>query len=421
MKPGQKKQLDYARHREWARLQDRNKDEARLLQQLRDLIEAAADEIKTQADAWFARYGSSEGLSPGEVKKRAREADILELQRKAKRYVKRRKDSDFAFSKKANAEMKLYNFTMKVSRQELLYRHCELILNELGDELEQGITRHLEKMTKDELIFQASILGQSVPDIEEFTADAKMIAGWSFAGAKFSDRIWNELDELKKRLYQGIQKSILLGKHPTTWMRSLEDILRSTVQNTHYAMKRIAVTETARAQIQAQKLSYERAGIRRYMVVCEPTACEICMPHDGKGYKVSDMVQGVNSPVFHPNCKCSTSAYVSEDTISDYVGDSVKQLQIEGHQFGKKAGKHMADFDLSPTKSEDRDRFRAYIEKIVYNSDEVRLIDNWRGQEAGVLAHIKGEDVVLTTSEGKFITILKGGINNARIKNKGKE
>lgn len=42
---------------------------------------------------------------------------------------------------------------------------------------------------------------------------------------------------------------------------------------------------------------------------------------------------------------------------------------------------------------------------------------NWRGQEDDVLFYIKGEDVVVTKQNDEFITVLKGGVNNARVKN----
>ena len=44
-------------------------------------------------------------------------------------------------------------------------------------------------------------------------------------------------------------------------------------------------------------------------------------------------------------------------------------------------------------------------------------IGAWRGQTEDVVFYIKGSDVVVTKQNGDFITVLKGGINNARVKN----
>lgn len=85
-------------------------------------------------------------------------------------------------------------------------------------------------------------------------------------------------------------------------------------------------------------------------------------------------------------------------------------------QFGKKVGKHAIDFGLDPSKAEDRAKFQKIIEGIVESAEEVR-IGFWRGQTDDVLFHIRGEDVVITSQNGEFISVLKGGVHNARVKN----
>ena len=85
-------------------------------------------------------------------------------------------------------------------------------------------------------------------------------------------------------------------------------------------------------------------------------------------------------------------------------------------QFGKKVGKHAIDFGLDPSKADDRAKFQKIIEGIVEGAEEVR-IGFWRGQTDDVLFHIRGEDVVITSQNGEFISVLKGGVHNARVKN----
>jgi hypothetical protein len=85
-------------------------------------------------------------------------------------------------------------------------------------------------------------------------------------------------------------------------------------------------------------------------------------------------------------------------------------------QFGKKVGKHARDYGLDPSKVEDRAIFQSIISDIKEHFDEAR-IGYWRGQSEDVLFYIKGEDVVITNQQGEFISILKGGIHNERVKN----
>ena len=93
-------------------------------------------------------------------------------------------------------------------------------------------------------------------------------------------------------------------------------------------------------------------------------------------------------------------------------------INISDKQFGKKVGKHTKEYGLNPQSSVDRQRMRHFILDIVENADEVRE-GNWRSQEGLCQFYIKGPDVVVTRGK-EFVTILKGGVENARVKNAGK-
>ncbi len=84
-------------------------------------------------------------------------------------------------------------------------------------------------------------------------------------------------------------------------------------------------------------------------------------------------------------------------------------------QFGKKVGRHAQDFGLDPSNPEDRIKFQRIIDTIMDQAQEIRIGD-WRSQPEDVLFYIRNEDVVITKQNGEFITILKGGISNARVK-----
>lgn len=84
-------------------------------------------------------------------------------------------------------------------------------------------------------------------------------------------------------------------------------------------------------------------------------------------------------------------------------------------QFGKKIGKHASDYGLDPGRVEDRAKMEDIIDDILSNPDEKRF-GNWRSQPGDSEFYIKGNDVVVVNGN-KFVTILKGGIENARVKN----
>ena len=71
-------------------------------------------------------------------KEKADEFDVLAFRDKAKQYVER-KD----FSDEANKALKLYNLSMKVSREQLLKQQLDLIVKNSGSDLQDKIEEKL--------------------------------------------------------------------------------------------------------------------------------------------------------------------------------------------------------------------------------------------------------------------------------------
>jgi hypothetical protein len=169
------------------------------------------------------------------------------------------------------------------------------------------------------------------------------------------------------------------------------------------------------------------------------------------------MLPGENAPPMHPFCRCSTAAYSDRAEYEEWLdfldkggtteeynkqkaakinslvtnkgakSDKIKSgkplvkistqfFASKEKQFGMKVGKHAKDYGLDPSKAEDREKFKSIINNVQSNADEVR-IGFWRGQKEDVLFYIKGEDVVITDQNNEFITLMKGGVNNVRVKN----
>ncbi|SFE13428.1 hypothetical protein SAMN02910327_00412 [Peptostreptococcaceae bacterium pGA-8] len=100
------------------------------------------------------------------------------------------------------------------------------------------------------------------------------------------------------------------------------------------------------------------------------------------------------------------------------IANVYKKLSINDVQFGKKAGKHMMDYGLDANSRDDRIVFKHVINNIAKNPDYTVDDISWRGFKEPVKAYIKNGDAVLATKNNEFITIMKGGAENERIKNK---
>ena len=185
----------------------------------------------------------------------------------------------------------------------------------------------------------------------------------------------------------------------------------------------------ANAEFQAQ------AGIRPKVVLkIKGNCCDWCKEVAGT-YNYPDEVP---SDVWrrHRYCRCTVEYFPGDGKKQDSwtkkwadvdKSDKIEKRKkfnkqgprfiIKDSQFGKKAKAHMADFGLDVKKPSDRILFERIIRDIVDNSDETIRGIEWRGQKDLLTGYIKGEDVVLANNKDEFVTILKGGIENARVKN----
>ena len=245
----------------------------------------------------------------GRGKRRISKLDIDEYAAKAKRYVEQAAKDRAAnhgktdrtaayFSEQANAEMRLYNATMKINRLELLKAHLGLEMIEGHDELEKLFGDALSQKTMDVFKRQAGILGNTILNNEKL---ADSIVNASFHNAEFSDRVWMAQDLMKYRLHEIPTQALIKGLNPKALTRELMPLIKKEIlENKRAAAERLLSTELCRVQTEAQMKSFERNGFDKYIFLAEPTACPHCRKLDNKVFDVKDAMPGENAPPLHP-------------------------------------------------------------------------------------------------------------------------
>ena len=263
-----------------------------------------------EINAFYGKYATAEGIDITEAKRRVSNLDIEEYERLAKEYVK---DKDF--SDRANAEMRLYNATMKINRLELLKAMIGLKLVDGTNDID----KHWEKIATDratqEIIRQSGILGKTLTDTE-VTKTAKQIVNANFYNANFSERIWSHMDNLRSELAIELQKGFIAGIGSRQMATNLRKKFDVSVRDAH----RLARTELRRIQTDVAKDNYERNGFDEYeFMAVNPRACPICRELDGQIFKVKDMKPGENAPPIHPNCHCTTAPHMNDDDYEQWL------------------------------------------------------------------------------------------------------
>lgn len=247
--------------------------------------------------------------------------DVQHFQDKAKKIVEQANQMRKAgkrvtyadFSKTVNDQMRVYNATMRINRLEMLKSQIGLEMVQSGIDVDNDLHEKLSQDYIDEVKRQAGIMGVTAkPSMWTDSKVAKVIMGQT-ESANFSQRLWANQAALKAQLDQVISTGIIQGQNPREMATKLKANVAKTIANYRYVTERLARTESARVQYRAQMDSLIANDYRFCKWHAEPGHCKACgeiasNDPDGNGRGIYE-VDDVPIVPFHPNCRCSISAY----------------------------------------------------------------------------------------------------------------
>lgn len=166
---------------------------------------------------------------------------------------------------------------------------------------------------------------------------------------------------LKAELEGLLASGLIKGENP----RKLARHLTKRFGVSAYNAERLMVTELARVQTEAQKQSFIRNGFDEYVYVActKGDVCPICKGLDDKHFKVDDMMPGENAPPMHPNCHCSTAAYMDDKLYEEWLNSY------------KEHGLNFEDWKASRESEESKKKYKyadTVVKKLLLTSSEYR-------------------------------------------------
>lgn len=367
---------EYWKNRETEQRKHNIRDEKEYQKRIHEIYQNMIDEMDKEINGFYGKYARKEGITISEARKRAAKLDIEAYARKAKKYVKE-KD----FSDEANAEMRLYNMTMRVNRLELLKAQIGLEMIAGFDELQKFFDEKLTDRATGEFERLAGILGKTVQDNAKA---AHAIVNASFHNATFSDRIWMYQDMLKAELSNLLQTGLIRGQNP----RKLATHLRKRFGVSQSNAERLMITELARVQTEAQRQSFERNGFDEYTFLALGDACPICRALDGKHFKVKKMMSGTNAPPMHPHCRCSTAAYMDSEEYNQWL-DGYQQhgLSFDDWKKQKSVAKDSGSGIIKEKRNIHEMNLQFFAEKDIKNQSSSSLKRAIRKYQARIEEH----------------------------------
>lgn len=406
------------------------------------------NDIEMEISKWYIRLEDNNEISLQAAKKLLKADELKEFHWSVEEYIKYGNEN--ALDQRWMKELENASAKVHISKLEAMKLQMQQHIEKLFTEYEGGTTEFLNKSFRNQYyntayeIAKGTGIGTNLHEINSKTIDSVLNRPWASDGSNFSDRIWNNKRKLVNTLNTELTQGIIRG---TPAQKMIENISKQMNVSKNQAGA-LVMTESAAISSKAQQQCFLDLDVEKYEIVAtlDTHTSSICREMDGKGrsedepfFYMYEYQIGLTAPPFHVNCRTVTVPYFEdlggERVARDENGNEVfvdSNMKYDewfhkyvdktspngiiktDKQLGKKIGKHTKEYGLNPGNEVDRYKLIQIIDDIVTNADE-NAKGSWRGQEGIVDFYIKGSDVVVV-NDGMFVTILKGGIENARVK-----
>lgn len=272
----------------------------------------AALEVESAIDDWANKYADEDGtINADEARQLLRGVENHQWQNTLDEWERKARAGGY------DHELNLEYYRSRVSRLQALEAQLKSILAGYAKPEQVQMLDMLTNTYQDtyyRTVFNAqSQNGTFTADFAQFNTEAlKAAVSKPWHGGDFSSRLWgNMTDTLPDTLQKSVSRGIALGYGPDQLVKEVRVAFRNFKK---YQVHRLIITEMAHATEEATASGYNASGVEKYeyLATLETHTCDICRRLDGKVFPVSKRVEGVNYPVIHAHCRCTTAPWYDE-------------------------------------------------------------------------------------------------------------
>ena len=282
------------------------KVEKEVMKELSALYRDAFRSIEKEVNDFMMKYAEDHKLDYATVTQMLTPIDLAEYNQKIEELYAMYRDTGSEYIK---IEIDRLNARAKITRLQALQDAINVELTKVTHEYQMTLEDTLIGLFTEQYKEVSELLGIMAPVINREAI--KTIIEYPYAGKMFSDRIWDNKDALVKHIKQNLTAGIIRGDSIQKMSRQLKKDLNVL----YYQAERLVRTETNYAMNQGHLKGYADSGVvekYEFLAAIDSRTSKLCKNQNGKVYKLSDAVVGVNFPPLHPHCR-STVVPVLED------------------------------------------------------------------------------------------------------------
>lgn len=282
------------------------KVEKEVMKELSALYRDAFRSIEKEVNDFMMQYAKDHKLDYTTVTQTLTPIDLAEYNQKIEELYAMYRDTGSEYIK---IEIDRLNARAKITRLQALQDAINVELTKVTHEYQMTLEDTLIGLFTEQYKEVSELLGIMAPVINREAI--KTIIEYPYAGKMFSDRIWDNKDALVKHIKQNLTAGIIRGDSIQKMSRQLKKDLNVL----YYQAERLVRTETNYAMNQGHLKGYADSGVvekYEFLAAIDSRTSKLCKNQNGKVYKLSDAVVGVNFPPLHPHCR-STVIPILED------------------------------------------------------------------------------------------------------------
>ena len=284
------------------------------MQNLEGQFDRALASLEKDISAWYQRFADNNAITYTEARKWLTADELKEFRWSVEEYIKRAEEN--AVDGRWIKELENASARVHISRLDALklqiQQQAELLHGGQLDSLDTLMRRvYTEGYYTTAYELQRGIgTGWTLHRLNADTVSRVLEKPWTLDGQTFSDRIWSNKQALINNANTHLTQMIIRGDGPQGAVAALARDMRVSKHNAG----RLIMTENAYFAAAAQRDCFNELGVEHYVIVAtlDSSTSDVCRDMDGKVFKMSEYVEGLTAPPFHPWCRSVTAPYFED-------------------------------------------------------------------------------------------------------------
>lgn len=275
----------------------------------------AENKIKSDIEKWYIRIADNNQISLADAKKLLTKDELKEFKWTLVEYAQKAKSG--AWKKELeNASARIHIKRLEALQLQVK-NSIETLRNKENEMLEDYLIKNYEDTYYHSLyeISKGLNLKTSFATLDRNKINQVIGKPWLKDGKTFSDRIWQDKEQLINTLRTKITQSFITGSTLDEAVEDISKFVSDKIKNKEYVARRLLETESAAYASKAQIEAFKSIDVEKYEIVAtlDLHTSEICQEMDGKVFNISDQEIGVTVPPFHSHCRTVIAPYFDDE------------------------------------------------------------------------------------------------------------